>query len=388
MTADIVIEKLPFYWRLTPASVATKNVVSDRMPFIFGFDENTGTVIQKRNPAVLNALETVYKEEYNIGYLQDTNEIAKPYGVDFIRYLKSAINLRVGMQKLLEIGCGGCIVLESLKKDGHQVLGIDSSPFAANEGKKKNIPVMTGFFPLTELDDKFDVIFHVDVLEHIANPVEFLKSHAGNLRDDGIVIVNVPDATESIDIGDVSMAMHQHLNYFTETTLKATLECAGLRVESIEKAKYGGSLYATGRKENGKLNFSIDLPGSSRKFEYFQAKAHQNLRAFTEISKSMLLDGHCQLGYYVPLRALPYISAAGFESGFRLFDDTAHWHGCVFDGVDVPIENFEDLKRNPLKNIVIMSLTFGEVIKKKINLEFGESIRVITLSELVDDSAT
>jgi hypothetical protein len=69
--------------------------------------------------------------------------------------------------------------------------------------------------------------------------------------------------------------------------------------------------------------------------------------------------------------------------GFRFFDDTDHWHRNFFDGVDVPIENFNDLKIKPVSDIIIMSLTFGGRIKEKINSTFGNQINVLTLNELI-----
>lgn len=383
MTSEFTIDKLPFYWRLSQLAQKTKNVVPDCMQFDFDLVEETGLIIQKRNDSVLEALATIYKQEYNIGYLQDANEIAKPYGVDFIRFLKRAINYGSGAQRILEIGCGGCVVLDSLKKDGHDVLGIDSSPFAAVQGQKKQISVVTGFYPLHKLKEKFNLIFHVDVLEHIDKPVEFLRSHRDNLYDGGLVVVNVPDATESIDIGDISLAMHQHLNYFTESSLRATLESAGFHVESIEKAQYGGSLYATARHLKVKSGNDQDRLAHKLVFDEFLDKANRNLLRFSEVVTPLLVHGHRELGFYVPLRTLPYIAALRISKGFRFFDDTTHWHQCVFDGVDVEIENFEDLKKNPVKCIFVMSLTFGDVIKRKIATEFGQSIKVVTLPELI-----
>jgi hypothetical protein len=181
------------------------------------------------------------------------------------------------------------------------------------------------------------------------------------------------------------MAMHQHLNYFTELSLAATLEMAGFDVVSIEKAQYGGSLYATGTVAKKPKNNQQNLKTLQTNFDEFLKKAKQNLDKFGAMSKQLLSDENCRLGYYVPLRALPYISAQGINKGFRFFDDTAHWHNCVFDGVDIEIEDFNDLKNNPVSHIIVMSLTFGEAIKKKIHQEFGDRIEVITLTELASD---
>src|SRR3972149_5135368 len=195
MIDEIEIADLPFYWRLSPENQKTRNIVEDRLPFRFGVDERTGLLIQKRSHSVLKALEAVYRQEYNIGYLQDANEIARPYGQDFIRYLKSALSKNTSVQSILEVGCGGCVVLANLKENGYEVLGIDSSPFAAAEGGKKGVKVVTDFFPTDKISKQFDLIFHVDVLEHISNPVDFLRSHRAHLCTNGMIIVNVPDVT-------------------------------------------------------------------------------------------------------------------------------------------------------------------------------------------------
>jgi SAM-dependent methyltransferase len=381
---DIKIEQLPFYWRLSPAVQKAPNVVGDYFPFAFSFDAENGLVTQQRNEDVLAALDCIYKQEYNIGYLQDGNEIAKPYGKDFIAYLQSALEKNPNIKKVLEIGCGGCVVLDNLKRGGYEVCGIDSSPFAATEGGKKGIEVFTDFFPSSRLSEKFDMIFHVDVLEHISDYVDFVGHQYDQLNDEGIVVVNVPDATDSIKVGDISMAMHQHLNYFTEASLSAVLRNAGFEVVSVDKAGYGGSLYAIGRKRRNAV--IVEASDGGRDYENFSSHAEQVIASFCEYSDRVMSDSKRTLGFYVPLRTLPYISRQGVYEGFRFFDDTGHWHMNVFDGVNVPIENFGDLKRNPVTDLMIMSLTFGDVIRNKVLKEFGARINVVTLGDLIDGS--
>jgi 2-polyprenyl-3-methyl-5-hydroxy-6-metoxy-1,4-benzoquinol methylase len=382
---EVKIERLPFYWRLSPAVQKVPNVVDDYFPFAFGFDAESGLVTQQRNEDVLAALDSIYKQEYNIGYLQDGNEIAKPYGNDFIAYLQSSLEKNPNVRKILEIGCGGCVVLENLKRGGYEVCGIDSSPFAATEGAKKGIEVITDFFPSGRISEKFDMIFHVDVLEHIDNYADFLKHQYDQLSDEGIVVINVPDATVSITVGDISMAMHQHLNYFTETSLRAALRNAGFEVVSVDKAGYGGSLYAIGRKKRNAA-IGIKMHNTDHDFESFSSRAERVIASFCECSDRVLSDSKRTLGFYVPLRTLPYISRQGVYEGFRFFDDTDHWHMNVFDGVTVPIENFGDLKQNPVTDLIIMSLTFGDVIRSKVLKEFGDRINVVTLGDLINES--
>lgn len=384
--SSIAIEKLPFYWRLSPTGEARSNIVQDYYPFVFSQQPEFGLVIQERNAAVLDALEKIYQQEYNIGYLQDANEIARPYGVDFIRFLDQVLADNPGIHKVLEIGCGGCVILEGFKNRGYDVVGVDSSPFAAKEGAKKGVKVVTAFFPTPLITEQFDLVFNVDVLEHIHKPLDFLKQIHEALSPDGIVVVNVPDATESIEIGDISMAMHQHLNYFTEDSLAALLRSAGFEVLHVVKAGYGGSLYAAARRSKtaeGNIHGNLD---DSAAHDRFPVLARQVLSTFDQLVASIVTDKSASLGFYVPLRTLPYIAMSGRFSGFRFFDDTNHWHYREFDGVPVTIENFADLQKEPVTHLLIMSLTFGDVIRKKIHASFGNRIKTYTLSEIASGS--
>jgi len=380
---EIIIKKLPFYWRLSNQKNKIKNIVNDFYPFCFDYDYEDGLLIQKRNKKVLKALNTIYTKEYNIGYLQDGYTISKSYGTDFINYLSKILNNNSSIKKILEIGCGGCVILEQIKKKNLYVCGIDSSPFAATQGKKKNIEVITDFFPSKKITQKFDLIFHVDVLEHIDEYKNFLKAQYEQLNDNGLIVVNVPDASKSIERGDISIAMHQHLNYFTKKSLSYILNSVGFDVISVDNAGYGGSIYATAQKKsNTKKDYMNKAKDNS--YKNFVLRAKKTIGNFKSTSENIINDPKRSLGYYIPLRTLPYLSFLNHNHNnyYRFFDDTFHWHNCIFDGVNIPIESFSDLINRPTTDIILMSLTFEDIIKKKLQKTFGKNLNVMTLKKL------
>ena len=374
------IDSLPFYWRLANKNDRSTNIVNSNFPFEFDVDEKHELLIQKRNIDVLNALNIIYQEEYNIGYLQDQNLIAKQYGVDFFDFIKSRVLIHDNIKTILEIGCGGCVMLSKLQSIGYDVTGIDSSPFAFNEGNKKMIRVIKDFFPSKILKEKFDLIFHVDVLEHVDDYVGFLKCQYDQLNNNGFLVVNVPDASESIKLGDFSLAMHQHLNYFSSYSLKSVLESSGFDVVAVERAGYGGSIYAIAVKKPVKFSNYLSICGNEKSF---LAEAELSSIKFTKATFNILASHGNSLGFYVPLRALPYIKKSKLSNNIRFFDDTPHWHQLFFDGIDVEIENFDDLVRNPVTHIIIMSFTFAEAIKNKIHQQFSNTIHVLTLKDII-----
>ena len=374
------IDKLPLYWRLKERN--SPNIVPDYLPFEYDFDESLQLLIQKRNEETLLHLEEIYKAESNIGYLQDANEIAKPYGVDFMDFIVRTLKtFGPDTKNVLEVGCGGCTILSQLKTKGYEVIGVDPSPIAKRDGEKKGIRIINEFFPSPLYTDKVDLIFHCDVLEHVSNPVQFLNNQKKQLSPNGLIIISLPDCNEGIEKGEISMTMHQHLNYFDTEGLRNTVEAAGLKVLTIEVAKYGGSLYccAINQVED---NY-IDKKGIS-KFELFNSKIELNIKTIINEIEPYLNNPSRTVGFYVPLRTLPYISILKKYEGFRFFDDTNHWYNRAFDGVEVYIENFNDLKNNPVTDLFIMSLTFGDVIKKKVESQITGIKNIRVLGEIID----
>lgn len=378
----IYLDKLSFYWRVK-ADVDDKNIVPDFLPFEFDYNDKLKLIIQKRNKMTLRYLDKVYRQVPNIGNIQEVNQWSNLYGKDFLTFINSSIS-KTGKKnaKILEIGCGGCLLLENLKRDGHEVLGIDPSPFAREEGKKRGVTVIQDSFPSKKLKRKFDLIFHSDVLEHVVDPVEFLKTQFEHLDDDGILIISIPDCTDSLAFGDISMILHQHLNYFDRESLEIVVKMAGFENVYIQEANYGGSLYCFARKKNRtKKKSPIYTNERNIKFKNFLRK-HIKLKSRMKLYLDRVLSNKkTSLGFYAPVRSFPYLSLMNLNAGFRFFDDTAYWHMKYFDGFPAKIENFDDLKNDPVTDLLIMSPTFGEKIRQKIITGFHSKIRVKKITD-------
>lgn len=377
-----VADNLPLYWRLRSFDESSFGI-PETMPFDL-YEDNEGLVRQVQTPALMAALEKIYQLDYNIGYIQEGYEIAEGYAEDFKEYILGHLQLVSEGAEILEIGCGGATILNFLSEK-YSVTGIDPSPIAARAGEKFGIKIYPEFFSSRTCQVRPDLIFHSDVLEHVADPLQFLIEQFNVLKSDGVIVVSVPDATESVQLGDISIAMHQHLQYFTLDTLPRLIKKAGFEVLNVERAKYGGSIYAIGKK--GKPlelaeqinNNLLQIPN---RFQSFGESITKFKIIFEEDARH-----HKKIGFYVPLRALPYLAALNNSftpDRVRFFDDTTHWHGRFFDGTTVAVENFQDLASDPVSLIYIMSLTFDTRIKQKIVEAFGSSIQVKLLRELIE----
>lgn len=97
--------------------------------------------------------------------------------------------------KILEIGCSGGPLLNSLVSQGYsQIFGIDISKKAVQLSKArgfKNVFLMDGTKPDFD-SEEFDLIIASDVLEHIRNDENAVKEWRRILKTEGIIICFVP----------------------------------------------------------------------------------------------------------------------------------------------------------------------------------------------------
>lgn len=376
----LALGDMPLYWRVRERREDTHPAIPSRIAFCFDLDRDLGLVRQDVSARLLSILKAVYEEEHNVGYLQDGHMFSKGYGDDLLDFINRTVAGR-GIRSVVEIGCGGCYILEKLAGYGLEVMGIDPSPVAALKGAEKGIKVVPDFYPSANATGLFDLILHADVLEHVDDPVGFLKLQRNQLSEGGIVIISVPDCTRSIGLGDVSMALHQHLNYFDEDALAFVVAAAGLHTLAVEPAKFGGSLYCSAVRRGPPASAAAKRGTAGEKFMRRAAFEVERFRG--EIDS--LLSRKRSVGFYMPLRAMPYLAHLPSFRGLRIFDDTPHWHGHFFDGVDVPVENFEDFRIKPVDDLFVMSLTFGEIVRSKVEA-LGSGANITTLPDFLSKS--
>lgn len=144
-------------------------------------------------------------------------------------------------KKVLEVGCATGYISKNLKKNGCYVVGIEIDKNAAEVAKRYCDEVITGDIETLELpSDKFDVILFMDVLEHLKDPESVLKKVMNNLKEDGIVIVSVPNIANwkirlnllfgNFNYTTIGILDETHLRFFTYKTIKKLIDKAGLKV--------------------------------------------------------------------------------------------------------------------------------------------------------------
>lgn len=172
-------------------------------------------------------------------YHRDATYLAE--NEQFKNIFSKRVNLILSFKRqgsVLDIGSSTGELLSLFKNRGWEVLGIEPSAAAASEALKRGIPTVNKTFEEFGTDQKFDVVILNHVLEHMANPLAILRKVKSLLKEEGIVLVDVPHfgglAAKVKGAGWEYILPHEHLWHFTVKAFMLLLAKANLRVIYLE----------------------------------------------------------------------------------------------------------------------------------------------------------
>ena len=208
------------------------------------------------------------KELYSKYALQSTWK-PQPHLMDEIRTLRDTGALTNG-SFVLEVGCNDGSALLTLQKEGvKSSLGIEPSTDMAQIAVSRKLNVINDYFTaslaerIRNIYGSCDLMICRQVLEHVSQLDDFMFATASIIRDNGYLLFEVPDFSVPLQYGDISAVWEEHVNYFTENSLKYLLQKYGFI--PVLTARYnfsGGALTVIAKRlpttEAGEVNHLIN----------------------------------------------------------------------------------------------------------------------------------
>lgn len=190
-------------------------------------------------------LEHVYREEYFSlekplyidHHLEDADWWRLAYGD---RYATFEELLPPGRRRILDVGSGPGLFLQTGVERGWGTLGVEPSRQAAAHSRGLGLEIVEEFLDETTAPmlGCHDVVHMSEVLEHIPDPARLLRLVHGLVEPGGLVCVVVPNDYSPFQqaLRDVDgyepwwLAPPHHLNYFDFDSLARLLERCGFEV--------------------------------------------------------------------------------------------------------------------------------------------------------------
>lgn len=95
--------------------------------------------------------------------------------------------------KILDVGCGGGLVAEPFARMGAEVTAIDASEkniaVAKIHAEKSGLKIDYRNIAAENLDEKFDVVLALEIIEHVADIEEFIKACSKLIKPNGLLFI-------------------------------------------------------------------------------------------------------------------------------------------------------------------------------------------------------
>lgn len=134
--------------------------------------------------------------------------------------------------RLLDVGCGPGLLLEEARRRGYDVAGCDVSAWAVDYARQQGLDARVGLLEdLAYPAASFDVALANHTLEHVPDPLSFLREMGRLLKPDGLLVIGVPNfgslMSSLMRARWHALLPDQHYWHFTPATLSRMLQAAG-----------------------------------------------------------------------------------------------------------------------------------------------------------------
>ena len=261
-------------------------------------------------------------------YTSGTTRILRENFAELSREVDSIYPLKSG-ELIIDIGSNDGTLLSNFNKNGVRVFGIEPTN-AAKLAIERGIPSMISFFnkevaeKVAVEQGKAQIVTATNVFAHIENIHDIVSGILALLSEDGIFISESHYFRSLLETLQYDTIYHEHLRYYTLTSLKNLLEMHGLAVIHAKRIPtHGGSIrvYAA-RKGRRPVQPSVTRILDEEKREvtadafakFKRAVVNSKLDLLAQL-KDIKAAGGRIYGIGAPSRASTLINYVGLDNG-------------------------------------------------------------------------
>jgi SAM-dependent methyltransferase len=351
---------------------------------------------QLAEPEVTFPLDLVFCERCGLVQITETvaPEILFREYVYFSSYSDSAVASAGALAERLtrERGLGpSSLVMEAASNDGYllqaylrhgvAVLGIEPATNIASVARARGVPTLNEFFgpvvaaQLAAQGKRADVIHANNVLAHVPDLNGFVCALGQLLKADGVAVIEVPSLQTLIDRLEFDTIYHEHLCYFSLSSLVKLLARHRLDVVDVEKLDiHGGSLRVFAAHEGGtepspsvdgilKEEEEAQLTRASR-FADFASQVASLQASLRTLLRQLKASGHSLAAYGASAKGSTLLNCIGVgrETLDFVVDRSPVKQGRYTPGTHLPICAPEALVERIPAYVLLLTWNFAEEI--------------------------
>lgn len=202
--------------------------------------KNCGGVQKHQSPSWMESVQRIYANysiyENSAGSEQLVFESAKGGGASrslcLLDRLRKTFDLP-SCGRFLDIGCGNGATLRAFSQLWPDWMLYGSELSSRHKAQVESIPGVEKLYtePLEKIEGQFDLVSLIHVLEHIPDPVGYLRGLRSKISRGGLLLIEVPNFSAN----PFDLVIADHCTHFSSDSIRAVVEAAGLEVKSVSK---------------------------------------------------------------------------------------------------------------------------------------------------------
>jgi SAM-dependent methyltransferase len=151
------------------------------------------------------------------------------------RFAADAVKLLPGDATVIDLGCGEGYLTYALRRAGFSCVGVDLSQTVVDRARRRFGHDDWFATPDELAESRADLVIALELIEHVPDPVGFLRDAKGLLRDGGTIVMTTPnrDASPADAIWDTDLPP-VHLLWFGQKAITEVARMAGCDVAFLD----------------------------------------------------------------------------------------------------------------------------------------------------------
>lgn len=285
----------------------------------------------------------------------------------------------------VDIGSNDGLLLGGFKAMGTKVIGVEPATNLAKLAENNGIETVNDFFNDSAADEiirrkgKADAVTATNVFAHVNDIHSLTRNVKKLLKDDGVFVIEIQYLLDAIEKMTFDNIYHEHLSYFTLTSLTNFFSRNGMEIFDLERNdSHGGTLRAYMQKQGGRRKASHtvnELLEYERKagiedektYQEFAGKVYGVKDKLLSYVKAIKAKGQRIAAYGAPAKGNTLLNFCGIGKEYidYVIDDNPLKVGLYTPGTHIPVANSAMLDEETPDYVIILAWNFaGEILEK------------------------